>query len=115
MNKEEIAGLFSKGSFEKTYDFVAENAEWIIVEENHFKGKEAILNQCKKVSGYFNTVTTNFNTLKVISVGRDVVITGTAEFSKDNEQLSFVSACDLYEFNDLDLIQKITSYCVQAT
>ena len=88
MNKAEIAGLFSSGDFKKTFDFIAENAEWIVVEENHFVGKEAILHQCRKVSSYFNSVTTDFKILKIISAGSEVVITGTAEFFKDNERLS---------------------------
>lgn len=114
MNKDEIAGLFSTGNFEQTFDFIAENAEWIVVEEDHFVGKEAILSQCRQVSSYFNSVTTNFQTGKLISTGRDIVITGTAEFSKNKKRISFVFACDLYEFNDMDQIQKITSYCIQT-
>lgn len=49
----------------------------------------------------------------MITDGNKVVITGTAEFSRDNKRVSFVSACDVYEFNDKEQIQKITSYCIQ--
>lgn len=37
-----------------------------------------------------------------------------AEFLRDNKRVSFVSACDVYEFNDDNQIQKITSYCIQS-
>ena len=36
-----------------------------------------------------------------------VIINGTAEFIRDNERVSFVSACDIYEFNDKNQIQNI--------
>lgn len=114
MNKIEIAKMFSNGNFEKTIDYVAEDAEWIVVEEDHFVGKQAILLQCRQVDSYFKTVTTNFKTINILSDDKQVVITGTAEFLKDDKRISFVSACDIYEFNDEDQIQKITSYCIQG-
>ena len=114
MTKTELAKMFSNGDFEKTFDFIYEDAEWIVVEEDHFVGKKAILIQCRQVDSYFKSVTTKFKTISILSDGNQVVITGTAEFLKDNRRISLVSACDIYEFNDEDQIQKITSYCIQA-
>jgi len=45
--------------------------------------------------------------------GNKVVINGTAGFLKDNKRVSFVSACDIYGFDDNNQIQHITSYCIQ--
>ena len=42
-----------------------------------------------------------------------VVVNGTAEFLKDGKQISFISACDIYEFNEDKKIEKITSYCIE--
>ena len=114
MTKTEIAKSFSNGEFEKVYDCIADDAVWEVVEENRFAGKKNIIANCKQVADYFRTVTTHFTILNIISQGNKVVINGTAEFIKDNKRVSFVSACDLYEFNDRGEIQKITSYCVQA-
>jgi hypothetical protein len=58
-------------------------------------------------------VTTDFKTLNIIAEGNKVVINGTAEFMRDNQRVSFVSACDVYEFDDNNQIQNITSYCIQ--
>jgi hypothetical protein len=58
-------------------------------------------------------VTTDFKTLNIIAEGNKVVINGTAEFLRDNQRVSFVSACDVYEFDDNNQIQNITSYCIQ--
>ncbi|MEO8962052.1 MAG: nuclear transport factor 2 family protein [Ginsengibacter sp.] len=114
MTITEIAKMFSNGDFRRTYDFIAEDAEWTVVQESNFIGKQAIIDNCEQVGDYFKSVTTDFKTLNVISDEKKIAVNGTAEFLKDNERLSFVSACDLYEFNDKNQIQKITSYCIQA-
>ncbi|MEY3199139.1 MAG: hypothetical protein RJA13_1097 [Bacteroidota bacterium] len=113
MTKTEIAKAFSNGEFEKTNNFISDNAEWIVIEEDRFLGKQAILDNCEQVGNYFKSVTTNFKTLNIITDGNKVVINGTAEFLRDNKRISFVSACDVYEFNEKSEIQKITSYCIQ--
>ena len=114
MNKVEIAEAFSNGEFEKIYEFISDNAEWIVIEEDKFIGKNAIIDNCKQVAAYFKSLSTNFKTLNIIADGNKIVINGTAEFSRDNKRVSFVSACDIYEFNDNNKIQQITSYCIQS-
>lgn len=113
MTNTEIAKAFSNGEFEKTYDYIAENAEWMVIEEDKFTGKQAIIDNCEQVGNYFKSVTTNFKTLNIIADGNNVVINGTADFLRDGKRISFVYACDVYAFNDANQIQKITSYCIQ--
>lgn len=112
--KTAIAKAFSNGEFEKTYDFIAKNAEWIVIEEDKFTGKQAIIDNCEQVGKYFKSVTTNFKTLNIIDGGNNVAVSGTAEFLREGKRVSFVSACDVYEFNEDSQIQKITSYCIQS-
>lgn len=114
MTNKSIAKAFSNGEFEKVFDFIADNAVWEVVEENTFHGKKAIIENCKQVAAYFQTVTTHFETLNVIAEDNKVAVNGTAEFIKEDNRVSFVKASDLYEFNDQQHIQKITSYCIQA-
>ena len=114
MTRTEIAKAFSNGEFEKTYKFISDNAEWNVVEENRFIGQQAIIDNCEQVGSYFKSITTDFKTLNIISDGNKVVINGTAEFFRNNKRVSFVSACDVYEFNDSNQIQNITSYCIQS-
>lgn len=113
MNKEQIAELFSMGQFIEVYDFIAEDAAWEVVEENNFIGKKAIVENCEQVARYFQSVTTNFITRSIVSNDKMVVIEGTAEFIRDNKRISFVTACDVYGFNDRNEIKNITSYCIQ--
>lgn len=113
MTKPEIAKAFSNGEFEKTNKFISDTAIWTVVEEDTFIGKQAIIDNCEQVGSYFQSVTTDFKTLNIIAEGNKVVINGTAEFQRDNKRVSFVSACDVYEFDDNNQIQNITSYCIQ--
>lgn len=114
MTKTEIAKAFSIGEFEKIYKFISNNAEWTVIEEEKIIGKQAIIDKCEQVGNYFKSVTTNFKTLNIIADENKVVINGTAEFIRDNKRVSFISACDVYEFNDNTQIQKVTSYCIQS-
>ena len=113
MTINEIAKAFSNGEFEKTNPYISENATWTVVEEDRFIGRRAILAQCEQVGNYFKSVTTDFKTLNVITEGNKVVINGTAEFLRDEKRISYVSACDIYEFDDNNQIQHVTSYCIQ--
>ena len=112
MNITVIATAFSNGEFEKVYPFIADNVEWVVVGDETFEGKYAVVNNCEQVSKYFKSVTANFNTMNVITQKNMVVINGTAEFLRDNIRVSFVDACDIYEFNEQLKLQHITSYCI---
>ena len=114
MTRAEIAKAFSNGEFEKASKFISENAIWTVVEEDTFIGRQAIIANCEQVSKYFQSLETNFNTLNIIAEGNKVVVNGTAEFLRDRERVSFVSACDIYEFNDNNEIKSIASYCIQS-
>lgn len=113
MTKKEIAHQFSHGEFNSVIGFISENAVWTVVGENLFDGREAIINNCDQVAAYFQSVETKFTTQHVIAEEDKVMVSGTAEFIRDRKTVSFVSACDLYEFNQEGQIEKITSYCIQ--
>lgn len=112
MTQKEKAIAFSNGDFEKIHPFLAADAVWTVVEENTFTGKEAIEANCKQVSLYFRSVTTRFETHHVIEEKNKVVVSGTAAFLRNNKQMAFVSACDVYLFNEKGELQQITSYCI---
>lgn len=113
MNKEQIAALFSTGQFIKVYDYIAEDAKWEVVEENNFVSKQAIIDNCEQVAQYFQSVTTHFIIKNIISNDSMVVVEGTAEFMSENKRAAFVTACDVYTFNEKNQIESIKSYCIQ--
>ncbi|GAA0877064.1 hypothetical protein GCM10009119_00320 [Algoriphagus jejuensis] len=112
MSKEEIAVSFSNGEFDKIIEHLSDEADWEIVGDIKFIGKPAIVENCTQVSAYFRSVNTTFTTLNVIVQDNKVVVNGTGKFTRDSQVLSFVAACDLYEFDNNGKILNITSYCI---
>ncbi len=112
IDQKEIAKAFSNGEFERTYRFISDDAEWNIIGDKTHIGKQAIIDHCEQVAAYFKSVTTRFKTLNIISHHHHVIIEGTAEFLRDDKRVSFITACDIYEFNNGGQIQRIASYCI---
>ncbi|MDP4552815.1 hypothetical protein Q9251_18205 [Alkalihalobacillus macyae] len=113
LTQRQIAESFSNGNFDPAFPFLAKTIKWNIVGDKTLVGREAVIEECKQTSNYFKTITTKFTTLNVISEQNCVAVNGTAEFIRNGEQLSFVSACDVYIFNDKNELQKIDSYCIK--
>ena len=111
--KSSIATAFSRGNFYSNYEFMDEDICWSVPGEATYAGKEAIIKHCTDVAAYFKTVTTKFEVQQVIEEENKIAVTGTAEFIRNGQWVSFVHGCDIYLFNDQGLLQSITSYCIQ--
>jgi len=112
LTQKQIAESFSRGDFEPTYPYLSENIQWNVIKNFECKGKKEVIAQCEKTAKYFASITTEFHQLDVIETDNKVALTGTAELSKDGKRIEFISACDVYEFDDKKMLQKITSYCL---
>lgn len=112
LTQKEIAQLFSNGKFKETMSYLSDEIVWNVVGENIFNGKRAVSENCEQTSEYFKSVETDFKTNDILVSEHKVIIMGTAEFKRDGKRINFVSACDVYEFNEKDEIEKMSSYCV---
>jgi hypothetical protein len=112
MTKSAIAQAFSGGQFVKCFAYLTDKTIWNTPGEQCLTGKNEIEAFCKNISAYFSSVTTNFRQLNVIENNRCVAINGTAEFIRAEKRVSFVSSCDVYEFDKENKIISITSYCI---
>jgi ketosteroid isomerase-like protein len=112
MTITDVAKAFFNGEFQLAYPYLASDITWVVVEENQFSGKAAVIENCEQVAAYFRSVTTRFETHAVITSDNTVVISGTAEFLRAGKLVAFISACDLYEFDDGGMLKKIVSYCI---
>lgn len=112
MNIKSIAQAFSNGEFQSVFSYLANSIVWHVVGENEFLGKEAVMQQCLQVKAYFDSVTTQFETINCLVDGNKVAINGTAAFHINQKPKAFVWASDLYEFNEDNQLQRITSYCI---
>ena len=111
-SKKDIAKLFSNGKFEKVLSHLSDGIVWNLVGEKTLKGKKAVTENCQQTAEYFKSVQTDFKTDEVIVSENKIIVIGTAEFKRDGKQLNIISACDIYDFNDKNEIEKISSYCI---
>ena len=112
MTKKEIALSFSGGKFDKCLDYLTVLTIWDTPGEQYLKGKKDIEIFCKKITAYFDSVTTDFKQLNLIENENSIAINGTAEFIRDGKRVSFVSSCDVYKFDENKNIISIHSYCI---
>ena len=112
MTKAEIANAFAGGDFEKCFNYLTEKTIWNTPGEQFLTGRKEIEEFCKKISAYFDSVTTHFQRLNIIENDRCVAINGTAEFIRDGKRISFISSCDVYEFSPDNSMISIHSYCI---
>ena len=112
LTQKKLAELFSNGEFNKTMDVISEEIVWNVVGERTFEGKKAVKQNCEQTAEYFKSVQTDFKTDKIIESDNKVIVIGTAEFKRDGKRVNFISACDVYEFNEKNEIEKISSYCI---
>lgn len=111
-SKKEIAESFSNGNFELALPYLSENVIWNVVGENQFNGKLEVVTNCNQTSKYFQSVETEFNTEDIIVTDYKVVIRGSGEFLRDGKRINLIEACDVYEFNNIGELEKISSYCI---
>lgn len=112
MTKAEIAKSFSSGNFDKCFDYLTYKTFWNTPGEQYLTGRNEIEPFCKKIRAYFDSVSTNFQQLNLIENEHCVVINGTAEFIRNGKKVSFVSSCDVYEFDTENNFVSIHSYCI---
>jgi ketosteroid isomerase-like protein len=112
MTITDVAKAFFNGEFQLAYPYLASDITWVVVEENQFSGKAAVIENCEQVAAYFRSVTTRFETHAVIASENKAAVSGIAEFSRNGKQVAFVSACDVYEFDETGMLKTITSYCI---
>lgn len=112
ITKSEIAQAFSGGQFEKCLDFLTDQTTWNTPGEQFLTGRNEIEPFCKNIATYFSSVTTYFKQLNLIENDSCVAINGTAEFIREGKRVSFVSSCDVYQFDSDNKIVSINSYCI---
>lgn len=112
LTKKQIAQHFSNGEFELIYAYLSEDIEWNVINDFQCKGKSEVISKCEGIASYFASITTDFRQIDHIESHNKVVITGTAELSKDGRRVEFISACDVCEFDSDNLLLKVTSYCL---
>jgi hypothetical protein len=105
---------FSRHHFEQTYPFILETVEWHLIGDKVLVGKNHIMEACNQSAQYLKGVRTHFKKFKTIKSNNCVVIDSLADYVDENDAVTTVASCDIYEFIG-EQLAKITSYCIEIS
>jgi hypothetical protein len=109
---DQIAEAFSSHRFAATYPYLSESIRWNNVGGAEFMGRTLVINQCEESANYLATVSTTFTQFKITQAQPCIVVESIAQYKDNEDQLSTVASCDVYQFSD-GLLVEITSYNIE--
>jgi hypothetical protein len=112
INIDQIAEAFSNHRFAATYPYLSDDIKWNIVGDEELVGRDAVIDRCEQSAKYLATVSTTFTKLKVTCAELCVVVESVAQYKDDENRISTVASCDVYQFSDERLVE-ITSYNIE--
>jgi len=113
LRNEQISEAFSRHDFEAAYPYLTDDVRWNIVGQRRVEGKEKVIAVCRESAAYLTGVVTNFVKFRIVVTDDCVVIDSVAEYTDEEEQLSYVASCDIYDFTNGE-VSEITSYTVEV-
>jgi hypothetical protein len=111
---KKISEDFSRHHFEQTYPYLSDTIQWHLIGDKVLVGKESIMETCNQSAQYLKSVKTQFKKFKTVKSDNCVVIDSLADYIDDNDAVTAVASCDIYEFVGGQLVQ-ITSYCIEIS
>jgi hypothetical protein len=111
---QQISEDFSRHHFEQTYPFLSNTVEWHLIGDKVLVGKDSIMEACNQSAQYLKGVKTQFKKFKTVKSDKSVVIDSLADYIDENNAITTVASCDIYEFVGGQLAQ-ITSYCIEIS
>ena len=112
INIDQIAEAFSTHRFAATYPYLSDDIKWNIVGGEELVGRDAVIDRCEQSAKDLATVSTTFTKLKVTRAELWVVVESVAQYKDDENRISTVASCDVYQFSDERLVE-ITSYNIE--
>jgi hypothetical protein len=112
LNMDQIAEAFCSHKFTATYPYMADEIKWDIVGRGELIGRQAVIDECDQSAKFLETVSTTITKLKIHHAETFVVVEGTAQFQDQQNQISSVASCDIFQFSNERLV-RITSYNIE--
>jgi hypothetical protein len=110
----QIAETFCNWKFTLTYPYMADGIKWNIIGREELVGREAVIAHCEKSARFLETVAPTSPKLKIYRAENRVIVEGSARFIDQENQVSSVASCDIFQFSDGRLVG-ITSYVIELT
>jgi ketosteroid isomerase-like protein len=112
MNNEDLARAFSGHRFDDAFGHLDDDVVWNLVGAARLEGRSAVIAACRETAAEHRDVTTAW--LRFVSTGDgDVVAVDAIGRYEDNDGVTAVFSCDIYEFVE-GRIRAITTYAVEV-
>lgn len=108
----QIAEAFSSHRFAETYPYLSNSIKWNNVGGEEYISRDVVIEQCEQSASYLATVSTTFTKFKVTQAQACIVVESIAQYKDDQDRLSTVASCDVYQFAN-ELLVEITSYNIE--
>ena len=109
---DQIAEEFCRHRFAVTYPYLADEIKWNMVGSEELIGRDVVIARCEESATFLETVSSTFTTFKVTRAETFVVVESAAQFQDQENQISSVASCDVFQFSDGRLVE-ITSYVIE--
>jgi limonene-1,2-epoxide hydrolase len=106
-----VAESFSRHEFSSTYSHLAADIQWHNVGGVDHVGRDAVISACNDASAYFDRSKAAVTIRRTVTAANVVVIEAVGSYA-DDEGVSRVASCDVYEFRDGQLTA-VTSYNIE--
>jgi hypothetical protein len=90
---------------------MADDIKWTIVGREALIGPEAVIDRCDKSAKFLEAVSATITKLDIHHAETFVVVEGAAQFQDQENKISSVASCDIFQFSGERLVE-ITSYVI---
>jgi len=110
----QISEAFSGHRFKETYEHLAPDVRWVLLDHGEIEGKDAVVEACDSSAAEMaKLASVDFRRFDAVAGDRLAVIDAEARYESPDGSVSLVSSADVYEFDDNGLVEIITSYAVE--
>ena len=114
VNTRQISEAFSGHRFPETYDHLAPDVRWVLLDHGAIEGKVAVVEACDSSAAEMGVLAkVEFSRFDSVAGDRLAVVDTEARYESPDGSASVVSSADVYEFDDDGLVTTITSYAVE--
>jgi hypothetical protein len=114
VDTQQISEAFSGHRFAETYEHLAPDVRWVLLDHGAIEGKDAVVAACDSSAAEMSGLASvEFSRFDSVAGDRLAVVDAEARYESPDGSVSVVSSADIYEFNGAGLVTTITSYAVE--
>ena len=114
VDTRQISESFSGHRFTETFEHLAPDVRWVLLDHGAIEGKDAVVAACdQSAAAMAELASVAFRRFNSVAGDRLAVVDAEARYESADGSVSVVSSADIYEFDDRGLVTTIVSYAVE--